>query len=101
MKTKLRQLFTPRVCSFLLCLGLLTIAGAAPAFAQGLDRVNTLLDSVLGILRGVSITVVTIAIIWAGYKFLFKSADLGECAKILGGGILIGGAAEIAGLLLN
>lgn len=73
-----------------------------PAFAQGgLDKVNTFMDNVLSILRGVSITVVTIAIMWAGYKFLFKHADIAECAKILAGGLLIGGAAELARFLLN
>ena len=40
--------------------------------------------------------VVTIAIMWAGYKFLFKHADIAEVGKILAGGLLIGGAAELA-----
>jgi hypothetical protein len=44
--------------------------------------------------------VVTVAIMWAGYKFLFKNADMAECGKILAGGLLIGGAAELAGYLL-
>ena len=73
-----------------------------PALAQGgLDKVNTFMGNVLTMLRGVSITVVTIAVIWAGYKFLFKHADLSECAKILGGGLLIGTASEIAKYLLS
>jgi type IV secretion system protein VirB2/type IV secretion system protein PtlA len=75
-----------------------------PAWAQssgGLDKINTFMDNVLSILRGASIAVVTIAIMWAGYKFLFKHADIAECGKILGGGLLIGGAAEIARFLLE
>lgn len=72
-----------------------------PAFAQGLEKVNTFIDNVLVVLRGISIAVVTIAIMWAGYKFLFTRADIGECGKILAGGLLIGGAAELASYLLG
>lgn len=91
--------------SFLAAVVCITLLAVEPAFAQigggGLTKVNTFMDNVLMVLRGVSITVVTIAIIWAGYKFLFKHADLGEVGKILGGGLLIGGAAELAGFLLG
>jgi glutamate-1-semialdehyde aminotransferase len=44
---------------------------------------------------------VTCAIMWAGYKFLFKHADIAEVGKILGGGLLVGGAAELAAYLLG
>jgi len=93
-----------KVASFLAAVVCLSMLAVDPAFAQaggGLTKVNTFMDNVLTVLRGVSITVVTIAIIWAGYKFLFKHADLGEVGKILGGGLLIGGAAELAGFLLG
>lgn len=80
----------------------LALMAAEPAFAQGgLDKVNTFVENVLVVLRGISIGVVTIAIMWAGYKFLFKHADMAECGKILAGGLLIGGAAELAGYLLG
>jgi hypothetical protein len=83
-----------------LVLGLALVA-AEPAFAQGgLEKVNTFVENVLVVLRGISIGVVTVAIMWAGYKFLFKNADMAECGKILAGGLLIGGAAELAGYLL-
>lgn len=74
-----------------------------PAFAQGggLEKVSGFVESVLVVLRAISIGVVTIAIMWAGYKFLFKQADLAECGKILAGGLLIGGAAELAVYLLG
>lgn len=73
-----------------------------PAFAAGgLDKVNTFMDNVLAVLQGVSLVVVTIAIMWAGYKYLFKHADLAEAGKILAGGLLIGGAGELASYLLS
>lgn len=72
-----------------------------PALAEGgLEKVDKFIDNVLAVLRGISLGIVTIAIMWAGYKFLFKQADIGECGKILAGGLLIGGAAELAGYLL-
>lgn len=80
----------------------LVLLVAEPALAQGgLDKVNTFVENVLVVLRGISVGVVTIAIMWAGYKFLFKHADMAECGKILAGGLLIGGAAELAGYLLG
>lgn len=82
-------------------LSLLFFTSQALAQTGGLDKVNSFMDNVLGVLRGMSIAVVTIAIIWAGYKFLFKHADIGECVKILGGGLLIGSASEIARYMLG
>ena len=82
----------------------IALMAAEPAFAQsggGLDKVNVFVENVLIILRGISIGVVTVAIMWAGYKFLFTRADIAEAGKILAGGLLIGGAAELAGYLLT
>ncbi|ERZ09685.1 TPA: TrbC/VirB2 family protein [Pseudomonas aeruginosa] len=91
-----------RAVPFLALVACMALFAVEPAFAQGgLDKVNTFMDNVLSVLRGVSITTVTIAIIWAGYKFLFKHADIAEVGKILAGGLLIGGAAELARFLLQ
>lgn len=89
---------------FLVILAGLLLGLIDPALAQtvgGLDRVNTFVESILTVLRGISVGVATIAIIWAGYKFLFRSADISEIIYILGGGLLIGGAAEIARYMVN
>lgn len=88
--------------STLTMFALLCLCVVEPAFAQGgLDKVNTFAQNIQSILTGVSITVVTIAIIWAGYKFLFAHAQLGEIIKIVAGGLLIGGASALAGYLLS
>src|SRR5262245_52904532 len=100
MKKSLCNFFNPQVCAVVLCFGLLTVFGASPAAAQGLDKVNTLLQSILTVLNGASIVAVTIAIVWAGYKLLFTDAGIGEALKILGAGILIGGAGQIATVIL-
>lgn len=92
----------PKALSIMAVVACLALMAAEPAFAQGgLDKVNTFVENVLVVLRGISIGVVTIAIMWAGYKFLFKHADMAEAGKILAGGLLIGGAAELAGYLLG
>lgn len=76
---------------------------AVPALAAGGSgsTVNTLFDQILTILQGLSVVVVTIAIIWAGYKVLLKGAALMEVAGPLMGAILIGAAPWLAGLLVG
>ncbi|QBC45889.1 TrbC/VirB2 family protein [Iodobacter fluviatilis] len=82
---------------------MLAVAGVSVQVqaAGGLEKVNTFLDNILGVLNGASIAVVTIAIIWAGYKFLFKNAEKEEIIKIVSAGLLIGGAGQLAVFLLG
>ena len=40
--------------------------------AQGFDKINTTVTNVQTILVTISIAVVTIAIIWAGFKMIFQ-----------------------------
>jgi type IV secretion system protein VirB2 len=74
---------------------------APPAMAQGLSSVNTLMDNVLDVLRGVSVAAVTIAVILTGYRMAFKGESLGDCAPVIVGGVIIGASSEIAQLLLT
>ena len=92
MNNRIRNLF---------CLAGLLCSNAVFAQSGGLTKVGGLVDKITGALTAISVGVVTIAIIWAGYKFLFKNADMRECLMIIGGGLLIGGAAELANFLLN
>ena len=69
-------------------------------FAQGFDKINTTVTNVNAILVTVSIAVVTIAIIWAGFKMIFQSARLSDVANILMGGTLVGGAAAFAAYIV-
>ena len=84
----------------------LAIAGAAlaltasPAFAQ-IARVNTVMTNVQTMLVGVSVIAFTVALIWAGFKMAFQHAKWSEISNIVIGGIIVGGAAGIAGWLLN
>ena len=69
--------------------------------AQGFEKLNTTVTNINAILVTVSIAVVTIAIIWAGFKMIFQSARLSDVANILIGGSLIGGAAAMATFIVN
>ncbi len=58
-------------------------------------------DGVKGILNAISIVVVTIAIIFAGYQIAFANKRISDVAPILIGGVLIGAATQIAGMLIG
>ena len=84
-----------RLASIALCLLL-----PLHASAQGFDQVNTTVVNVQTILVTISVAVVTIAIIWAGFKMIFQSARLGDVANILIGGTLVGGAAAFSAYIV-
>ena len=83
-------------------LSALLLAAAAPsALAQGFDKISTTVTNVNAILVTISIAVVTIAIIWAGFKMIFQGARLADVANVLIGGTLIGGAAAFASYIVT
>jgi type IV secretion system protein VirB2 len=79
------------------------VVSALPALAsaQGFDRVNTTVTNVQAILVTISVAVVTIAIIWAGFKMIFQGARLADVANVLIGGTLVGGAAAFASYIVT
>ena len=64
------------------------------ALAQGFDKINTTVTNVNTIL-------VTISIIWAGFKMIFQGARLADVANVLIGGTLVGGAAAFASYIVT
>jgi type IV secretion system protein VirB2 len=69
--------------------------------AQGFEKINTTVSNVNAILITISIAVVTIAIIWAGFKMIFQGARLADVANVLIGGTLVGGAAAFASYIVT
>ncbi len=65
------------------------------SLAGGLNNVNTLLQNILNVLQGISAGVVTIAILWVGYKMVFQNARWSAVANIVSGALFIGGASAI------
>ena len=71
------------------------------ASAQGFEKINTTVTNVNAILVTISVAVVTIAIIWAGFKMIFQGARLSDVANVLIGGTLVGGAAAFASFIVS
>lgn len=69
--------------------------------AAGFDKVNDTVNNINAILVTISIAVVTIAIIWAGFKMIFQGARLADVANVLIGGTLVGGAAAFASYIVT
>ena len=80
---------------------LLPSTASQMALAQGFDKISTTVTNVNDILVTISIAVVTIAIIWAGFKMIFQGARLADVANVLIGGTLIGGAAAFASYIVT
>lgn len=88
--------FIAPACTALLCASL-----PHAALAQGFEKVNTTVLSIQTILITISVAVVTIAIIWAGFRMLFQAARLADVAHVLIATMLIGGANAMAALLVG
>ena len=73
---------------------------AMPASAQ-ITKVNTVMTNVQSMLIGISIIVVTIALLWVGYKMVFQHAKWSEVSNVIIGAIIVGGAPGIAAWLVN
>jgi type IV secretion system protein VirB2 len=74
---------------------------APAALAQGFDRINTTVINVNAILTTISVSVVSIAIIWAGFRMIFQGARLVDVANVLIGGTLVGGATAFASFIVT
>jgi len=66
------------------------------SFQEACDNVQEFFKSFETILKVISVTVVTIAVVFAGYQIAFAHKRLSDVAPILIGGLLIGGAGTIA-----
>lgn len=63
--------------------------------------INTFAKTVQGLLNGISIVVVTIAVIFSGYQIAFAHKRIGDVAPVLIGAVLIGAASQIANMFLK
>lgn len=69
----------------------------AASFEDACNKVTGFFARFETILRVASISIVTIAVVFAGYQIAFAHKRLSDVAPVLIGGLLIGGAATIAG----
>ncbi len=81
--------------------GLFAIA-IDPAFAAGgTQSVSTLLSAIESNLSTWGVMVLTIAILFCGYKIAFTRATVMDCIPWLVGGILVACAGTIADIVIN
>ncbi len=78
-------------------IGTEAMAAAPIGFKGACDNVVDFFKNFETILKAASVIIVTIAIVFAGYQIAFAHKRLSDVAPILVGGLLIGGAAAIAG----
>lgn len=87
-----------KLISVLFCLFAVDFAFAAAGTGSNL---SSLFDQIQSQMTIVSLSVVTIAVIWAGYKVLFMGVQLQQVAGPLIGAILIAAAPWIASLIVG
>ncbi|KQV46968.1 conjugal transfer protein TrbC [Pelomonas sp. Root1217] len=79
----------------------LALVARSPAVAAGFDKINDTVVNVNTILVTISVSVVSIAILWAGFKMIFQGARLTDVANVLVGGTLVGGAGAMAAYIVS
>lgn len=96
--------FSPRARAWRLLavsagMGLLT-SPALAGVSAGLAKAKTILDEANTGLMALGVVVVTIAILFVGFRMIFRNAQWADLAPVFWGGLLVGGAATIAGGLM-
>ena len=76
------------------------LAISSPAFAQ-FEKGTSMLTKVASWMGTVGISVVTIALMFVGFRMVFQAAEWKDVAPVFWGGAIIGGAAALAGALLG
>jgi len=79
----------------------LALVARSRAVAAGFDKINDTVVNVNTILVTISVSVVSIAILWAGFKMIFQGARLTDVANVLVGGTLVGGAGAMAAYIVS
>lgn len=76
---------------------------SSPAFAggDGFTRVSTVFNNVNTVLIAAGVSIMTMAILWCGYKVTFRGASFDDISKPLIGGIILGAAPTLAGFLMG
>lgn len=73
---------------------------SSPAFAQ-LDKGTDMLNEVSSWLLTIGVVVLTIALMFVGFRMMFQAAQWKDVAPVFWGGVLVGAAAGIAGMLIG
>lgn len=83
---------------FVMCCFMLV---AGPAAAQGITKVNSMLDNVTTALQAGGVALFTIALSMGAYKIMYQGATISELGPKILGGVILGSASAIAGFLIG
>jgi type IV secretion system protein VirB2 len=73
---------------------------SSPAFAQ-LSKGKDMLATVSTWMTSIGAIIVTIALMFVGFRMVFQAAEWKDVAPVFWGGVVIGGASGIATMLLG
>lgn len=73
---------------------------SSPAFAQ-FERGTKMLESVRDWLLVIAGTVVTLALMFVGFRMVFNAAQWKDVAPVFWGGVVIGSAATLGAMLVK
>ena len=80
---------------------LLLAAAGTVNFGETCSTAKSFFTGISGMLKTISVIVITVAIIFAGYQIAFAHKRISDVAPILLGSLLIGAAATIAAMLMS
>lgn len=83
-----------------LTLAVWLLAFTEPAFAA-INAGETLLKDIEGWLKALGLTIITIALMFVGFRMAFQAAEWKDVAPVFWGGILIGAAATVGPMFIN
>lgn len=73
-----------------------TTDGGVGTTGSSFTQLHALIDTIVNVLQYSGVAVVSLAIVWAGYKMIFQHARWTDVATVVLGALLIGGASVIA-----
>ena len=94
--------FRLMAASSILLMPVMALADAADGtFTSSSGGACKFVSNIQTVLNLISVSVVTIAIIFAGYQIAFAHKRIADVAPVLIGGVLIGAAGQIAKMLVS
>ncbi|AIO37027.1 trbC/VIRB2 family protein [Burkholderia cenocepacia] len=96
---RIARLLSDRMSAWTTAIAASVLMFTTPVWAQ-LSQVNTLLNTIQTTLLGVGGVICSISIIWAGFRMMFQHARFGDIANVFIGGLFVGCATVIAGMLI-
>ncbi|WP_206956015.1 TrbC/VirB2 family protein [Trinickia acidisoli] len=101
-ETGIKRGYRGSIAAYLLCASvLLLFSGVADAQnTSAFNQLNAAMTNIITALQDAGAAVVTVAIVWAGYKMIFQHARWADVATVVLGAMLIGAASSIASWLV-